>query len=246
MAAFTSGGTVPTVSAYRWNAVGGVGSLSTSPMATGGKCGSSPNLCAITNETASVTTPWQTTNKASQGSGNKTGQGTTLGPDQFYEGGIDLTANHLDTDSSGNPICVNKFVFDTRSSQSLTATLFDYAEGNVQTCASPKIATNLFLKQAVPPDTSLAPPNNTVTLPASVYDAAGITGALGTPSGTVTYSLWTKQRLHHRGDVTHLHRWRQLRRGDDRGRRDHPTLAALGLRHAWLVLVEGRVLRRWP
>ena len=179
VAAFTSGGSNPIVNAYRWNGGAG-GSLGTTALSTGGKCGgSASDICAITN-TASVTTPWQTVDKV-------LGQGTTLSTDQFYEGAVDLTANHLDTDSSGNPICVNKFVFDTRASQSLGSTLFDYTEGSVQTCASPSISTNLFRADT---NASLAPPNNTVTLPVNVYDTASLTGALGTPTGTVTYSLW--------------------------------------------------------
>jgi hypothetical protein len=192
VAAFTNGGGTPTVSAYRWNGGAG-GSLGTTALSTGGLCGlaANANLCAITNDTASVTTPWQTQDKASSNPQNKTGLGTTLSPDQFYEGAIDLTANNLDKDESGNTICINRFVFNTRSSQELGASLFDFAAGNVETCAGPSIATNLFKKNAVPPDTSLAPPNNTVTLPADVYDTATLSGALGTPTGTVTYSLWT-------------------------------------------------------
>ena len=191
VAAFTGGGSAPTVSAYRWNG-GANGSLGTTALSTGGLCGSgNANLCAITNDTASVTTPWLTQDKNSGTPQNKTGLGTTLGPDQFYEGAIDLTAFGLDRDSNGNTICINRFVFDTRSSQELGATLFDFAAGNVQTCANPSIATNLFKKNAVPPDTSLASPNNTVTIPVDVYDTATISGALGIPTGTVTYSLWT-------------------------------------------------------
>jgi hypothetical protein len=192
VAAFTGGGSSPTANAYRWNGGAG-GSLGTTALGSGGLCGSagSADLCAITNDTASVTTPWQTQDKASANPQNKTGLGTTLSPDQFYEGAIDLTAFGLDKDAQGQTICINRFVFNTRSSQELGASLFDFAAGNVETCAAPTIATNLFRKNAVPPDTSLAPPNNTVTLPVQVYDTATLTGALGTPTGTVTYSLWT-------------------------------------------------------
>ena len=187
VAAFTGGGSTPSVNAYKWlsGSLAGAG--------TGGKCGTagSANLCAITNDTSSVTTPWLTQDKASSTPQNKTGLGTSLSPDQFYEGAIDLTAAGLDKDAQGNTICINRFLFNTRSSQELGASLFDFATGNVRTCAAPTIATELFKKNASPPDTSLAPPNNTVTLPAQVYDTATISGALGTPTGTVTYSLWT-------------------------------------------------------
>jgi hypothetical protein len=191
VAAFTSGGTTPTINAYRWNGGAG-GSLDPNALATGGKCGASASdLCAIANDTFSVTTPWQTQNKATSTPQNKTGLDNTLSSDQFFEGGIDLTANKLDKDSQGNTICVNRFLFDTRSSATLGSTLFDFTAGNVTTCAKPAITTNLFKKNATPPDTSLASPNNTVTLPAQVYDTAALTGTLGTATGTVTYSLWT-------------------------------------------------------
>lgn len=186
VAAFLNGGGNPQISAYKWVGDGATGSLDTTAIASGTTCTATATICAITNGSA-VTTPWQTVN-------NKT-QGTSLGADQFYEGGIDLTANNLDHNSSGDPICVNKFVFDTRSSQQLGASLYDYAEGSVSTCGKPSISTSLREQvgatQAPATDTNLEPPNQTVTLPANVYDTSAITGGLGTPTGTVTYSLWT-------------------------------------------------------
>lgn len=183
VAAFTNGGGNPTISAYRWNG-SAPGSLGTTAIVSGTSCSGSASICAITNA-AAVTTPWQTVNGATQG--------TTLGTDQFYEGAVDLTANNLDHTSTGDPICINKFVFDTRSSQTLGASLYDYAEGSVQTCGSSSITTNLFLKKATPPDQSLAAPNShQVTLPAQVYDTAAVTPGVGTTAGgTVTYALYT-------------------------------------------------------
>jgi len=188
VAAFTGGGSNPTVSAYQWDGGAG-GSLNQTALATGGACGtaSGNDLCAITNDTASVTTPWQTQDKNSATPQNKTGLGTTLGADQFFEGAIDLTAYGLDRDDNGNTICINRFVFNTRASQQLGASLYDFAAGNVETCGAPSITTELFTASG----TSLASPDNTVTLPADVYDTAAISGAIGTPTGTVTYSLWT-------------------------------------------------------
>jgi len=119
VAAFLNGGTNPVINAYRW--VGGAGgSLNLTPLATGGKCGTpgSEAICAITN-TGSVTPPWPTQ--------NKNPAGNTLGADQFFEGGVDLTANNLEG-------CFNKFLANTRSSQSPTATLYDYSEGSLVTC----------------------------------------------------------------------------------------------------------------
>lgn len=196
VAAFTNGGSNPTISAYKW--VGGADGSLSDAIATGGACGmsGSDNLCAITNDTDDVTTPWLTTNKGSITPQNKTGEGNLLNADQFYEGAIDLTANNLDTDSDGNPVCVNKFLFNTRSSQEKTATLYDYAAGDVNTCFEPSLAT--LLKQDVAPagidaaDLSLpADGDHTVTLPVSVYDTSTLTGGVADPSGTITYSLWT-------------------------------------------------------
>jgi hypothetical protein len=83
VAAFIGGGANPTVNAYRWNGGAG-GSLGMAALATGGKCGATPSdLCAIANDTSSVSTPWQTQDKASGTAQNKTGLGTSLGPDQF-------------------------------------------------------------------------------------------------------------------------------------------------------------------
>jgi hypothetical protein len=195
VAAFTNGGATPTISAFKW--IGGTNGSLSGVQNTGGACGTSgsANLCAITNDTTDVTTPWQTTNKGSVTPQNKTGQGTTLNADQFYEGAVDLTANHLDVDSNGDPVCVNRFVFNTRSSQETTASLYDFAAGDVQTCFSPTLTT--LLKKDVAPagagaeDVSLpADGNHTVTLPASVYDTSTLTGGVADPTGTITYSLW--------------------------------------------------------
>ena len=187
VAAFTNGGSTPQISAYQWDS----GALILK--GSGGACGTptSADLCATTNDTTTVTTPWTTTNKGSSTPQNKTGQGTTLFADQFYEGAVDLTANDLATDPDGNPVCVNRFLFNTRSSQETTATLYDFAAGDVETCASPEINTLLY-QDATPEDVALpANGDHTVTLPASVYDKATITGGFPVTNGTVTYSLWT-------------------------------------------------------
>ncbi|HZB66418.1 MAG TPA: hypothetical protein VE503_03275 [Ornithinibacter sp.] len=188
VAAFTNGGSTPQITAYQWDD----GALVSK--GTGGACGStnSANLCAITNDTTNVTTPWTTTNKGSATPQNKTGQGTTLFPDQFYEGAVDLTANGLTTNpDTGEPVCVNRFLFNTRSSQETTAILYDYAAGDVETCASPEIDTLLREEAGVTDPALPATGDHTVTLPASVYDTATITGGFPVTNGTVTYSLWT-------------------------------------------------------
>jgi hypothetical protein len=101
----------------------------------------------------------------------------------------------------------------------------------VQTCASPPITTNLFKKNVPPPDSSLAPPNNTVTLPAQVYDTASITGALGTPTGSVTYSLWTDSQCSVVAASPTFPGGGNTATGDDRAGRHDPQLAHAHVRH---------------
>jgi hypothetical protein len=124
VSAFTSGGAVSTVDVYRWNG-GANGTLGTTPVAHGVDCkttSAGDTGCATVN-TATITTPWSTSNK-------QDGVGHSLRISEFYEGGLDLTANDL----GGK--CFNVFTGDTRSSQSLTATLFDYSLGNLGECTS--------------------------------------------------------------------------------------------------------------
>jgi len=132
VSAFTGGGSVSTINAYRWNG-GANGSLGTTPIASGGDCQANTqggdNICATAN-TGTIHTPWLTNNN-----GKTTGLGNTLLPGEFFEGGINLTTTGL----SGK--CFNTFVGDTRSSQSLTATLFDFARGSLGECHSTTTTT---------------------------------------------------------------------------------------------------------
>src|SRR6266404_6006984 len=64
-------------------------------------------------------TPWPTQDKDGD---------NILNTSEFFEGGLDLTRMGL---AFG---CFNKVIFDTRSSQSLTATLFDFTLGTFLTC----------------------------------------------------------------------------------------------------------------
>jgi uncharacterized repeat protein (TIGR01451 family) len=123
---FTNGGAVGSVKAYRWNGSATTGSLGTTPVATGGKCsdaGTGDTACAMTNA-AAITPPWPAPDK----------NGGSLDPFEFFEGGIDLTA----VQDEG---CFAKFLGNTRSSQSLTATLFDFAVGSLAVCRPSTILT---------------------------------------------------------------------------------------------------------
>ncbi len=126
VSAFTKGGDVSTITAYRWNG-GANGSLGSTPAGTGGDCrdpllGFHDKICATSNE-VTINTKWLTNNN-----GKNTGLDNTLNHGEFFEGGINLTTTSL----AGK--CFNTFLGDTRSSQSTTATLYDFARGSLGEC----------------------------------------------------------------------------------------------------------------
>ena len=174
VSAFTKGGDVSSITAYAWSG-GANGSLDQTPVANGGDC-RDPNqslndpICATAN-TGTITTPWLTDNN-----GKNTGFGHSLNHGELFEGGIDLTQTGL------GDTCFNTFIPDTRSSQSLTATLYDFAVGKLGECHSTTVTT----------PTPAA--GTTTTLPANAQvtssDSAHVT-VDGVPkfSGTVTFSI---------------------------------------------------------
>ena len=135
---FSNGGTVSTINVYRWDIpnplVDPIGSLNTTAVATGVDC-RTPELpagdtaCAAAN-TASVTVPWLTAAKT-----GKPEVGNLLPTAQFFEGGLNLTKSQL----GGR--CFNTFIGNTRSSTSLTATLFDFSTGSIGECESSTVTT---------------------------------------------------------------------------------------------------------
>ncbi len=166
---FSTGGSVTTLNLFEW-----VGISKTTPQgvinitATGGAdCTVAPataNVCARSN-TGPISTPWPTQ--------DKTSGPNTLATAEFFEVGIDLTGL-----LGPNPPCINRFIFDTRTSPSLTATLVDYAEGQLATC--PKAAIS----------TTVSPP--TISLGGSATDTATVTlnQAGQTVSGTVDFKVY--------------------------------------------------------
>jgi hypothetical protein len=129
---FTSGGGVSNIFAYKW--VGGSNPLVQIAAASGagGDCKTAlagDSICATTNSgthqfNTNITTPWLTSDAT-------LGVGHTVVPPNFFEGGIDLTSAF---GTSTVPSCFSTFIGDTRSSTSLTATLFDYARGQLGQC----------------------------------------------------------------------------------------------------------------
>src|SRR5260370_1445197 len=122
------------------------------------------NICARSNS-GPISTPWPTQ--------DKTSAPNTLATAEFFEVGIDLTGL-----LGPNPPCINRFIFDTRTSPTLTATLVDYAEGQLVTCPGAAISTNVS--------------PSTIALGGSATDTATVTltqaGAI--VSGTVDFKVY--------------------------------------------------------
>ena len=126
----STGGGVGNITAYRWNGTTPLVQIA-SAAAPLGDCKNnlgSDALCATTNSGAkafngNITTPWLTSDATLK-------VGNTVVPPDFFEGGIDLTLAFQGTGTAA-PSCFNTFIADTRSSTSLTATLFDYARGSL-------------------------------------------------------------------------------------------------------------------
>ncbi|HEX7197156.1 MAG TPA: hypothetical protein VF364_10055 [Candidatus Limnocylindria bacterium] len=155
---FSNGGTVSTINVYRWDGDDVTGSLNPNPIGSGVDCRNPATLpgdsaCAAAN-TADITTPWLTSNF-------KDKVGNKLRTAEFFEGGINLT----DLNLGGK--CFNTFIGDTRSSTSLTATLFDFAAGTTGGCTSTTVTTPNITSAQIPGD----PADAQVT----VFDTAVVT-----------------------------------------------------------------------
>jgi len=103
----------------------------------------------------------------------KGGTACNLGPcdaaqGAFYEGGIDLTALNLQGE------CFSSFLLETRSSQSVTAVLKDFAFGNFQQCGieCSKIAspTTVCEGQSTTYTYTAGNPNSPVAITVSLID----------------------------------------------------------------------------
>jgi hypothetical protein len=180
VSAFTNGGGVSGITAYKWSSA--LGTVDPNPVGNGGDCQGASGLdaiCATTNGSASpglnaaITTAWLTA--------AGTSVGNTLQPSEFFEGGIDLT-----TEGLGDK-CFNTFVGDTRSSQSLTATIFDYALGTLGECTSSTVTTP---KESDGTTTITSDPIP-ATGPLDVKDTALVTVNPATTvfSGSISFSL---------------------------------------------------------
>src|SRR5437879_24142 len=161
---FSTGGTVTTLNAFKW--VGGSSPLMNITATGGADCRTADmtgNFCSRSN-TLSISTPWPTQ--------DKTSGPNTLATAEFLEVGIDLTGLF-----GSNDPCINRFVFDTRTSPSVTATLTSYAEGALSTCPTAAISTNV----------SPSP----IPFGGSATDTATVTlTTASTVNGTVTFNVY--------------------------------------------------------
>ena len=128
VSAFTNGGGVSNITAYQWSTA--LGGIDPTPVAVGADCtlaADDDSICATTNAESTggseFSPDWTHFS-------TKFGVNSGLEHATFFEGGIDLTAFDEFADN-----CFTGFIFNTRSSQELGATLFDYAQGDIDTCA---------------------------------------------------------------------------------------------------------------
>lgn len=180
---FSSGGGVSEILAYKW--VGGTNPLVL--FGSGGDCkvsSATDSICATTNATGTsqwntnVTTKWLTADAT-------LGVGNTVVPPDFFEGGINLTKAFQEAGGGTAPSCFNTFIGDTRSSTSLTATLFDYARGQLGQCA-----TVLTTKAGDTQNGGIASPTSIGTgSVSSGTDTATLT-ITGTPAWGGTLTWW--------------------------------------------------------
>ncbi len=108
-------------------------------------------------------------------------QTNTIATNELMEGGIDFNA-------LGFNGCVSTFLPHTRSSGSFTATLKDFAVIPFNTCAHPTLTTS---QSATVGGAPVSGANISVPVGTAVTDQATLTGQVGTPTGTVTYGLYT-------------------------------------------------------
>ena len=147
VSAFTVGGAQPNIQVYEWVGINNAPNLpaqnglpkkdlkvtagrSVVSVPTGASlaagCATNPlnndPACAIVNSAALTSHPWTFTDKGTGGSNPQQGE--------FYEGGLNLTALGF------GDTCFSTFLVNTRSSQSVDASLQDFALGQLGSCST--------------------------------------------------------------------------------------------------------------
>jgi hypothetical protein len=182
VSAFTKGGVVSTVDAYLWVGDDNTGGLSTTPFASGVDCRSpdtevGDTTCATVN-TETINPPWDNENKRG---------GANVRIAEFYEGGINITEAGVTGE------CFATFLGNTRSSQELGATLFDYALGQLGEC-DVTVATS-------PSVSTIQLGAGTVTDTATVTGTGGV-GTPPVPTGTVAFFVCQPSELDANGECS--------------------------------------------
>lgn len=155
VSSFTNGGVIPTISIYIWDSTcGGAvaayvannpptspdnvcanknvryvtskSSLCSAVSSAGGTVTnvSTASACAVTNQ-FNITLPWPSVVKSG---------GLTIPAQTFFTGGIDLSDIFKNVLHAPNLPCFASYLMDTRTSQSLTATLKDFLGGKFPLC----------------------------------------------------------------------------------------------------------------
>jgi uncharacterized repeat protein (TIGR01451 family) len=159
---FENGGTVSTIELYEWVGSGGDTNGTLDLLGSGQVCTAAPvadKACAIANVEPTAA-PWSYDAKS--------GPDDIFPANSFFEGGLDLAQVY-----GGNPPCFSSFLVETRSSQSVDATLKDFANGDFNTCVPPTIGTDAS--------------ESSIQLGGSVTDTATLTGNDGPASGAVRF-----------------------------------------------------------
>ena len=186
VSAFSNGGAVSTILAYSWDSTlnGGAGGLVLATPTAGVDCRATPatpfdDICGAAN-TGSIAIKWP---HASNADGPHGAAGSANIPTAtFFEGGIDISNF---PEFAGK--CFTKYLFDTRSAVTTTASVYDYTLGTLGSCQTGLVTT--------PQDSSgTSISDQTISLGAggsvSVKDQAVITVTGGsTYGGTVTFRL---------------------------------------------------------
>ena len=169
---FTNGGTVPNIKVYVWQN----GNLVL-------KTANSTGFCAAVNQTTS-TVPAGFTYTNSSGNNQ-------YAPNTFYEGAINLCAFGIGS-------CFSTFQFETRNSQSITASLQDFAGGSFN--ATPAIPTAAVLQPSCTVSTGTVTVSNfnaaytyTLTGTNPVRPAVSSTTGVFSNVASGTYSLTATQ-----------------------------------------------------
>jgi len=165
---FTQGGTQPTITIYQWVGSGGTdGSLDfiAGGVVSPATCGDAADddFCAIVNSGDGVDSPWSFLNKSGE---------TDFAHGELYEGGVNLSAPVFGDLADE---CFASFVVETRSSQSVTATLKDFVAESFEDCTA---------------GITTAPTSSTINAGGSNTDVATVEGTgAGTPTGSVQFWL---------------------------------------------------------